>query len=411
MLFKQGRKIGSADIQLRGKSFEGQIRRYIPVCQHQHITHQGRQLPMSMVLHQRAVFLYHLLKKPVQLLEAVYVFNLSGKAGRSLIQIQGMYASGLGSLLANFAIMALVPILVYDADQNLNGYRVFMAAFVMGILGFIAFQIMLRNTEIRVDVEAEEQKEAKKFNPFKAMGNFVKNRAAVGATLAAMGMFLGMQGASAATTVLFQSYFKNVQISGIVSMFVMIPMVAFMPFIRKLSVKYGKKEISSFGALCSVVACVLMLVLPITPDGKGILIYVICQLINSLGLGVYSCVSWGLMADAIDYNEWRFGAREEGTIYSLHSFFRKLAQGMGPSLVLVIMVALGYVEADKGSQTMEVATNMRYLVAGLYLFSALMQFISTAFIYNLDKKTLANMTADLEKHHQTAEAVVETLEG
>lgn len=42
------------------------------------------------------------------------------------------------------------------------------------------------------------------------MGNFVKNRAAVGATLAAMGMFIGMQGATAAVTVLFQSYFKNV---------------------------------------------------------------------------------------------------------------------------------------------------------------------------------------------------------
>ena len=320
-----------------------------------------------------------------------------------------------GSVLAGFGIMGLVPMLVYDADQNLNGYRVFMAALVMGILGFIAFQIMLRNTVIRVDVEAEEQKEAKKFNPFKAMGNFVKNRAVVGVTLATVGVYLGQQAAGAAVTVLFQSYFKNVQISGIVSMFTMIPMVAFMPFIRKLSAKYGKKEISSFGALCSVVACVLMLVLPITPDGKGILIYVICQLLYSLGLGVGSCVGWSLLADAIDYNEWRFGAREEGTVYSLNSFFRKLAQGMGPSLVLVIMVALGYVEADKGAQTMAVATNMRYLVAALYLFSALLEFVSYTFIYNLDKKSLASMMADLEKRHQAAaahaEAAIETLEG
>ena len=30
------------------------------------------------------------------------------------------------------------------------------------------------------------------------------------------------------------------------------------------------------------------------------------------------------MADAIDYNEWKFGVREEGTTYALHSFFRKL---------------------------------------------------------------------------------------
>ena len=43
-------------------------------------------------------------------------------------------------------------------------------------------------------------------------------------------------------------------------------------------------------------------------------------------MGVYTCVSWALMADAIDYNEWKTGKREEGTVYSLHSFFRKLAQ-------------------------------------------------------------------------------------
>ena len=102
------------------------------------------------------------------------------------------------------------------------------------------------------------------------------------------------------------------------------------------------------------------------------------------------------MGVAIDYNEWKCGVREEGTVYSLHSFFRKLAQGIGPSLVLVIMVALGYVEADKGNQTMEVALNMRYLVAALYLFSAVMQFVGLALIYNLDKKSLAKMNEELE---------------
>ena len=42
-----------------------------------------------------------------------------------------------------------------------------------------------------------------------------------------------------------------------------------------------------------------------------------------------------------DYNEWKFGVREEGTTYALHSFFRKLAQGIGPSLGLVLATKLG----------------------------------------------------------------------
>ena len=106
-----------------------------------------------------------------------------------------------------------------------------------------------------------------------------------------------------------------------------------------------------------------------------------------------------MMGDAIDYNEWKFGVREEGTVYSLHSFFRKLAQGIGPSVVLVIMVALGYVGTLGADQSAQTALNMRYLVAALYLFSALMQLVGNAFIYNLDKKTTAKMMAELEERH------------
>ena len=305
----------------------------------------------------------------------------------------------VGSLVGQMATMVILPFLIYDENNNIIGERVFFAALIMGILGFIAFQFMIRNTVIRVVDDVRCNEETPKFNVIKAIGNFMKNRPAVGATIAAMGMFLGMQGGTAAVTVLFQSYFNNVQISGLVQMFAMIPIILFTPLARKMVLKYGKKELSVAGAICSIVACLGMLILPITPDGKGLGIYVVCQLINSLGMGIYSTVSWSLMGDAIDYNEWKNGSREEGTVYSLHSFFRKLAQGLGPSIVLVIMVALGYVEANQGNQLQEVAKNMRYLVPALYLFSAAMQFVGLALVYNLDKKTLATMQSELEARH------------
>ena len=104
------------------------------------------------------------------------------------------------------------------------------------------------------------------------------------------------------------------------------------------------------------------------------------------------------MGDAIDYNEWKFGTREEGTVYSLHSFFRKLAQGVGPSAVLLIMGWLGYESAKgTGGQTFATSYNMCWLVAALYVFSAVMQFVGLAFVYNLDKKTLEKMSADLKR--------------
>ena len=305
----------------------------------------------------------------------------------------------VGSLIAQVATMVLLPVLIYDDNNNIKGETVFFVALIMGAIGFVAFQFMIRNTTLRMDENVSCNEDAPKFNIWVALKNFAKNRPAVGATLAAMGMFLGMQGATTAVTVMFQSYFKNVALSGVVSAFAMIPILVFTPLARKLVTKYGKKELATVGAVCSVVACALMLILPISPDGGGLLIYILCQLINSLGMGIYSTVSWGMMGDAIDYNEWKNGTREEGTVYSLHSFFRKLAQGVGPSLSLFIMAGLGYSEINAGNQLFTVALNMRYLVAALYLVSAVMQLIGLGLIYNLDKKSVEKMNAELAARH------------
>jgi len=301
----------------------------------------------------------------------------------------------VGSMIGNMVPMVVLPMIIYDANNNLIGERVFFAALLMGFLGFLCFQFMIKNTVIRVETDVTLNEEQPKFNVVKALGNFIKNRPAVGATIAAMGMFIGQQGAATAVTVMFQSYFKNAQISGLVSMFAMIPIILFTPLARKMVNKYGKKELATVGAVVSVIACFLMLVLPVTPDTNGLVIYVICQLLNSLGLGIYSTVSWAMMGDAIDYNEWKTGTREEGTVYALHSFFRKLAQGVGPALALVVMTWLGYVGTLGADQTPETALNMRYLVAALYLLSAVMQFVGLGLIFNLDKKNLKKMNDEL----------------
>ncbi len=282
--------------------------------------------------------------------------------------------------------------------EILVGERVFFAALIMGILGFLSFMFMLKNITIRVDESSVKTNDgAGKINVFSAFGKFMKNRPAVGATLAAMGMFLGMQSAATASTIMFATYFGQAALSGVIQIIGFAPMFLFIPFIKKIVVKIGKKEASVIGTIVSLVGGVVMLIFPLVPFSLALPVYMVGLVLFGIGLGIYNCVSWALMADAIDYNEWKFGTREEGTVYSLHSFFRKLAQGIGPSAVLLIMGALGYVESlGTIGQSAETAYNMCWLVAGLYLFSAILQFIGLGFIYNLDKRTLAKMNADLE---------------
>ncbi|MBE6930248.1 MAG: MFS transporter [Ruminococcaceae bacterium] len=320
----------------------------------------------------------------------------------------------VGSMVGNMLPMVILPFIIYDKVAGpdgklvdvLNGNKVFLAALIMGVLGFICFQFMIKNTEIRVDTSVRLNEEQPRFNVIEALKNFVKNRPAVGATVAAMGMFIGMQGAATAVSVVFQIYFKNAQISGVVQLFAMIPILVFTPLARKMVVKFGKKELSVLGSICAIIGGLGLFI--ITPDNTGLdlVIYILCQLVYSLGLGIYSTVSWAMMGDAIDYNEWKTGKREEGIVYSLHSFFRKLAQGVGPAVALLIMGGLGYVNnavdpatgaaiIDVTLLSWDVAVKLRILVAALFLASAVLQFIGLGLIYNLGKKNLQTMNEEL----------------
>ncbi len=207
----------------------------------------------------------------------------------------------------------------------------------------------------------------------------------------------------------------------------MIPIIVFTPLARKMVVKYGKKELSMVGAVCYILGAVLLFaaplgIIPVAENNTGLdlIVYVVAQLICSLGLGIYSTVSWAMMGDAIDYNEWKTGTREEGTVYALHSFFRKLAQGIGPAVAVAIMGTMGYVnnaiDPDTGAAFIDInliswadRLQIRSLVAILYLVAGLFIFVGLGLVYNLDKKTLNKMNEDLaaKRANEAAPVAVE----
>ena len=296
--------------------------------------------------------------------------------------------------------------------EVLLGEKVFWAALIMGVLAFVFFIFMIKNITIRGNEYAQlNQEGGEKVNLFKSFGTFMKNRPAVGCTIAAMGMFLGMQSATTANTIMFATHFGQASLSGLVMMVGFLPMFLFMPFATKLVKKYGKKEVASIGSIAGLIGGAILCVFPLFPKNIQLIVYMVGLIFFGLGLGFYNCVSWAMMGDAIDYQEWKFGKREESVVYALHSFFRKLAQGVGPAAVIAIMGTsiIGYDSAlGTIGQSAETAGRLCWLVAGLYLFSAVCQFVGVALVYNIDKKTLATMTADLAAKHAGAEDTVES---
>ena len=301
----------------------------------------------------------------------------------------------VGSMVGSITCSILVPILVYDSNNNLKGDVIFWMALVMGFLGFLAFQFMIRNTVIRVQTDVQCGEDAPKFNIFKAVGNFLRNRAALGATIGPVGMFIGMYGASTASTIMFQAYFQNAKISGLLSMASYLGLFLWMPFIGKLAKKFGKKELITAGLIWSTACYVTALFLPITPDGKGLIMWAVLQFMVALGAGVGSCLSWSMMADAMDWEEYKFGVRNEGTTYALHSFFRKLAQGVGPSMGLVLATKLGYDASLGSAQPADVALTMKNLVIIMYIVAYACQLLGYGLIFPMNKKKTAEVAAEL----------------
>ena len=301
----------------------------------------------------------------------------------------------VGSMVGGMGCSIVIPMLVYDANNNLKGEVIFWMALLMGFLGFIAFQFMIRNTVIRVNTDMKVGEEPQKFNVIKACINFCRNRAAIGATLAPVGTFIGMYGASTASTIMFQAYFQNAKISGLLSMASYFGLFLWMPFIGKLAANFGKKEMICAGLAWSFTCYVVALFLPIPANNTGVMMWAVLQVLVALGAGIGSCLGWSMMADAMDWEEYKFGSRNEGTTYALHSFFRKLAQGVGPSMGLVLATMLGYDAALGANQPMEIATKMKTLVIVMYIVAYTLQLIGYGLIFPMNKKKTEEVAAEL----------------
>jgi Na+/melibiose symporter-like transporter len=128
---------------------------------------------------------------------------------------------------------------------------------------------MIKNITIRGNEYAVlNQEGGEKPNLIKSFGTFMKNRPAVGCTIAAMGMFLGMQSASTANTIMFATHFGNASLSGLVMMVGFLPMFIFMPFATKLVKKYGKKEVAGIGSIAGLRRCYTPYI-PSLPQGHS----------------------------------------------------------------------------------------------------------------------------------------------
>lgn len=165
------------------------------------------------------------------------------------------------------------------------------------------------------------------------------------------------------------------------------------PLARRL----GKR--TTFRSAAFLAAAASALVWPLGKD-QPILLETL-NLITSVAMGAMGPLSFSMLADTVDYGEWKCGRRSTGVIFSGLSFGYKLGMGLGGALTATLLVAFGYTAGQaQHAETVRGMAMMISIIPALGLFSI---GLLTGF-YSLDERKREGIRADLvaRKEHSIA---------
>jgi len=190
----------------------------------------------------------------------------------------------------------------------------------------------------------------------------------------------------ALNNMVFQYHFKDTDSIGIAMVGSYAPMIIFMIFVGKLTKKFGKKNVIVTTMLIGALAGIASIFAPITPDKTGMIVYIICLMGLNLGNAVFQISVWAIVADCIEVSYRKTGKSEEGSLYAIYSFFRKLAQGIGQAVVALGLSAIGFIEGDNAIQPEGFGEDVKSLYIIVLAVGSLIAFLAMKFIYNICKK-------------------------
>ena len=218
------------------------------------------------------------------------------------------------------------------------------------------------------------------------------NRALVGIVLASVCVLAAQLLNQAINQYLFIDYFSDKSGVMIMSVVGMLPALLLAPAAVPLSRRFGKREIGVFGSICGALSCFLLFLI----RTRSMWLYIAVNFFGFLGFGVFNLISWAIISDIIDDSEIRTGRRQDGTIYAVYSFARKVGQAVAGGLGGWALAWIGFDES--AAVQSETVANGIYTVSTLIpavLYTAVA--LSLVFIYPLGKRQVEHNIAMLRK--------------
>lgn len=297
----------------------------------------------------------------------------------------------IGATLAGLVIGVGTPMFAYtvvDGNTVLSGTRMTIIAGIFATGAVICYVLCFKLVRERVPMEANNEK----FELGKLLKSLVTNRSLLGIIVAAILVLLSQLIIQGMAGYVFPNYYGSAKAQSMASMLGSAGiLVICAPLAVKLSTKFGKKELSAVSCLLGAASFLIcLLVKPQNPY-----VYVVFYAIALTGVGFFNTVIWAMITDVIDDSEIKNGVREDGTIYSVYSFARKIGQALSSGVVGALLGMIGYSQATAFDP---VVTQKIFTISCVVpCISLVAVALALIFFYPLNKKRVEENCAELDR--------------
>ena len=299
---------------------------------------------------------------------------------------------GVGSMIPQILVGVVVPMFLYttleDGTKIANASAFPIVALITAVLSVACYIACYFMCTERVKV-TEEAKSVSFKDTLKALAG---NRALIGIALVFI-CYLGAQMLNQTiNNYIFKDYFGDTMGLSVMNAAGFAPALILAPCAVPLARKFGKKELGIFASVLGTIAFGALFIMRTT----NMWLYTIINIVGLLGFGLFNLIIWAFVSDVIDDQEVRTGKREDGTIYAVCSFSRKLGQAIASALGGWSLGWIGYVEGSLSGQTEAVKGGIYNIATLVPMILYLTVGICLVVIYPLSKKKVNENTAALK---------------
>lgn len=298
-------------------------------------------------------------------------------------------ARSIGGTIVGIVGLSIVPVVCFDKQSNILPERFTLIAVVFGVLSIISYFVLLNLTQERIRQNSEK---AEKFNYGKVLKATVHNRPLIGVMVATLGSMLFITGSNQVRSYIFKEYYARTDVMSIISLATIPILVICFPLVPKLVAKFGKKAT----LMAAIVSSTIFSVIPVVMEIKNVYIYSALVVLGTIGQTVFTMLIWALVTDCLDYSEWKFNERSDGSMYSLYTFSRKIGSTIASTGVSFGLAAIGFVSGSNVVQTAEAVNGIYFLVNIIPVVTCALELIGVGLIFNLNKETTEQMYAELK---------------